>query len=87
MTEWARLISRCATSTGRPSTLQGEDIRVIGGDFGPCTVPADFPSPCVSRIGGTARRVVVDGATFHDMRPLTSSIMSTEWLSSGVRRS
>ena len=31
-------------------------------------VPADFPSPCVSRIGGTARRVVVDGATFHDMR-------------------
>ena len=46
----------------------GEDIRVIGGDFGPCTVPADFPSPCVSRIGGTARGVVVDGATFHDMR-------------------
>lgn len=46
----------------------GEDIRVIRGDFGPCTVPADFPSPCVSRIGGTARRVVVDGARFHDMR-------------------
>lgn len=42
------------------------DILVSGGDYGPCQAPRDDPS-CVSRIAGTAARIVLDGVAIHDV--------------------
>ena len=42
------------------------DILISGGDYGPCQAPRDDPS-CVSRIAGTAARIVLDGVAIHDV--------------------
>ena len=42
------------------------NVVVRGGDYGPCQAPRDDLS-CVSRIAGTSRNVVVEGASIHDV--------------------
>jgi hypothetical protein len=41
------------------------NVRVLGGDFGPCQAPRDDDA-CVPRIAGSAN-ILLDGVTIHDM--------------------
>jgi len=41
------------------------NVRVLGGDYGPCQSPRDDPA-CVPRIAGSSN-ILLDGVTIHDM--------------------